>query len=117
MHPAARTLQVLFLVAGLALLVMGYVTQGDQRAQREVRLYWVCGPYNGSKVETKCESNGNGDNITFNNGKSDMGITVSLAGVGLLVASASVSIGASRRQPAAVPQAAYPQQPQAPVGY
>lgn len=96
MHPVARTLQVLFMIAGLSLLLYGFIEEDEEKAKKEHTLEWICGPDGGSKTTQRCSSDGP-DNYTWSNGAENTGITISLAGVGLLVASASVAIGAGRK--------------------
>ncbi|MFF4083991.1 hypothetical protein ACFYZN_32005 [Streptomyces sp. NPDC001777] len=91
------------MIAGLGLLLYGFIEEDEEKARKEHSLEWICGPDGGSKTTQRCSSDGP-DNYTWSNGAENTGITISLAGVGLLVASASVAIGAGRT-PAAPPAA------------
>ncbi|WP_189822888.1 hypothetical protein [Streptomyces finlayi] len=94
----ARTLQVLFMVAGLGLLLYGFIEEDDEKARKEHNLEWVCGADAGSTTKQRCQTQGP-NTYTWSNGAENTGITISLAGVGLLVASASVAIGATKKAP------------------
>lgn len=102
MNAAARVLQILFLIAGvLALFVALMITALTFQATNEVEGFgWNCAT--GDDRVQRC---GTTDDITYTSRGSDAAVVCALAGVGLVIASASVAIG-GRRQPAAgVPDA------------
>ncbi|MFI6644878.1 hypothetical protein [Streptomyces sp. NPDC050504] len=97
MHPVARTLQVLFMLAGFALLATGWIMADDAHGRTEYRMEWVCEPDAGSKTKQRCASQGMSSNYSFiNDDVPETGVTIGLAGVGLIVASASVAIGSRK---------------------
>ncbi|MFI0976781.1 hypothetical protein ACH4SP_07105 [Streptomyces sp. NPDC021093] len=96
------------MVAGLGLLAYGFIEEDDEKARKEHNLEWVCGPESGgSTTQQRCQTQG-ANNYSWSNGAENTGIAISLAGVGLLVASASVAIGADRKAPAPPAPAAAP---------
>lgn len=101
MHPVARTLQVLFMLAGFTLLFVGWVVADDAHGRTENRMEWVCEPDTSNKAKQLCETQGM-DNYSFINDEvPETGVTIGLAGVGLIVASASVAIGSRKSAPSA----------------
>ena len=121
MHPVARAFHYIFLVAGLLLLVVGYVEQNDQSNYRSLNQTWEC--YStGTSTSPKQHCNTQSGSI-YGGSKNNLGIAICLAGVGLLVASAAVAVGGRRSTatasgipaPAAATgpggYSAYPQQP------
>jgi hypothetical protein len=99
MHPVARALQILLLIAGFAMLWVGFVVEDESDDQRRFALKWSCGPESGGGNKQRCETvfEGDNDNYSYNNGADSVGLTASLAGVGLIAASVSVAVGGARR--------------------
>lgn len=96
MHPIARILQLIFLVAGFVLLGMGFVEQDEDDVKRGHFNEWVCKPDAGSKEATRCVSGGQ-NNYSVAYGSENGGLSMSLAGVGLIAASISIAVGGTRR--------------------
>ncbi len=115
MHPVARALQVLFLLAGLGMFAYALDEAASNGRTSPVSFRYECTTVNTGTTDRPapketCQSSGTN---TFYAAGTDEVMVSALAGLGLMVGAAAVSIGASRRPaaaglaaPGAVPQQA-----------
>ncbi|WP_415952476.1 hypothetical protein [Streptomyces sp. KLOTTS4A1] len=118
MHPVARTFQILFLLAGLGMFGYALDDSSSNGKRSPVSFRYECTTVNTGTAERPrpketCQTIG--ENSMYLPG-TDEPMVSALAGLGLMVGAAAISIGSARRTPAAVPPAALPQQPAMP-GY
>ncbi|MFI6939368.1 hypothetical protein ACIBI4_08865 [Streptomyces sp. NPDC050418] len=116
MHPVARTFQILFLLAGLGMFGYAIDESASNGKTSPVSFRYECTTVNTGTTERPtpketCQTLGT--NTYYAPGTDEVMVSA-LAGLGLMVGAAAVSIGSARRAagvgvPAAVP-AAVPQQ-------
>jgi hypothetical protein len=94
MHPVARVFQFLFLGIGLVLLPIGFMMQ-SQPIDEHSNFSWECrASGSGRDAKQNCGMLPGNSELSLYDGE-NTGLTVSLAGVGLLVASVSIAVGGS----------------------
>lgn len=107
MHPVARTFQILFLLGGIGMFAAAFAGAPGNSWRSPVDFRYECTTTNTGTTERPrpketCEDQG----ATFSQHGTDEVLVSALAGVGLMIGAAAVSVGGARRAPAARAHAA-----------
>ncbi|MGW7357298.1 hypothetical protein ACWGI0_11880 [Streptomyces sp. NPDC054802] len=109
-HPVARVFQILFLLGGIGMFAAAFVAAPDNTWRSVVDFRYECtttntGTQERPRPKETCEDRG----AMFSQRGTDEVMVSALAGVGLMIGAAAVSVGAARRPSA--PQTLAPAAP------